>query len=501
MDAIRSVIVAGSGPEAWISAAGLWRAFRHRKLDVLVVDTGASRDARVGYWTLPSQRGLHSLLGIPESRLVQETGTTFKLATEHRGWQGSGSRFLHAHGEIGVDLQGVPFYKFIQSEALAGRSEPVEVYSLAGTAAGLGKFARPMGEGRALTATFTYGFHVESLAYTRFLRAHALRLGVRETPAALAEVMVGEDGRIASLRLADGSSAAADYYIDCSGAEARLLGPIATGEREDWSHWLPCDRMWSASGPALHEPPAVTQTMATEAGWSWRAPLAQGSMVGQVFSSRFQDESAALAALRQFEPGLRGEPMLSRFTPGRRQQFWEGNCIALGAAAIEIEPLAGADLHFAQLGLATFIELFPLDRASRVEAAEYNRLMAEYADALRDFTLAHYRAGPARAGAFGSATRQTPAPERLANRLNLYAASGRIIMLDHESFEETDWAWVLMGTGCRPDSLELHVRLHLAKLSAQEVAALRMHVKQLAGSMPPHIEYVRRQAAPARPQA
>jgi tryptophan halogenase len=491
VNGIHKLVVAGTGPLAWIAAGGLLRALRHRQVEVWMVDTGASRDARIGRWTVPSQRGMHALLGISEPQLFQTTGATFKLATEHHGWQGEGSRFLHAHGDIGVDLGGVPLYKLIQSETLAGKPQRPEVFSLAGTAAHMGKFARPMGEGRVLTATFTYAFHLEDAPYTHYLRAHALKLGVREAAAPFAEVMSGDDG-IDGLRLTDGQVIAADYFVDCSGPEARLLGRISDGARDDWSAWLPCDRMWSAAGPVPRETSALTQTFASSAGWSWRAPLAQGSMVGQVFSSRFQDEAAALTTLRQFEPALHGEPVLTHFSAGRRQVFWARNCVALGASAVQLEPLAGADLHLGQLGLATLIELFPRDRGSRIEAAEYNRVMAEYADGLRDFTLAHYRAGAARAGEFWAATRTAALPTRLADRLELYAASGRLNLLDHEPFEETDWAWLLLGTGCRPQSLEMHVRLHLARQSPQEIAALRQHVQQLAASMPPHLEYIRR---------
>jgi tryptophan halogenase len=222
-------------------------------------------------------------------------------------------------------------------------------------------------------------------------------------------------------------------------------------------------------------------------------------MVGQVFSTRFQDEGAALTALRQLEPALQGEALLTSFSAGRRHRFWEHNCVALGASAVEIEPLAGSDPHLAQIGLASFIELFPRDRTSGVEADEYNRLMADYADALRDFTLAHYRAGIPRPGEFWTGIRKTPLPTRLADRLDLYAASGRINMLDHESFEETDWAWLLLGCGLRPHTLEQHVRMHLAKLSSREVAALRQHVQQLTASMPRHMDFVRRVSAPGAP--
>jgi tryptophan 7-halogenase len=492
MSPIRRIVVAGSDPVAWIAATGLLRAFKHLELEVSVLPIGAAQ--RIGWCTLPSQRGIHGLLGIAEPQLVQNTGATFKLATEHSGWQGKGSRFLHAHGEIGLKFGAIPFYKFILAEVLAGKPERPDAFSIAGTAARLGRFARPMGDSGSLTSSFTYGFHFEDAAYTAYLRAHALRQGVRELPAMLAGITLAEDGGINALSLADGSSVTADYFIDCSGPEARLLGSVATDGREDWSRALPCDRMWSALGPAMHEPPALTQTLATTAGWLWRAPLAQASMVGHVFSSRFQSEAEARAALAAFEPAMRGEPRLLRFSPGRRRSFWRRNCLALGSAAVELEPLAGADLHFALLGLGTFIELFPRDRDSTIESAEYNRVMAEQADSLRDFTLAHYRAGTSPAGDFRDAIRAEPLPARLAHKLEQYASSGRIELLDHEAFEELDWAWLLMGAGSRPDALELQIRLQLAKLATKEVAALRTQVQQVAASMPPHMEYVRRLA-------
>jgi tryptophan halogenase len=252
--------------------------------------------------------------------------------------------------------------------------------------------------------------------------------------------------------------------------------------------------MWSAFGPAMHDPPALTQTLAAKAGWSWRAPLAQATLFGHVYSSRFTSDDVARATLLALEPALRGEPVHAIFSAGRRRNFWERNCVALGSAVVELEPLAGADLHLAQIGLATFIELFPRSRASRIEAAEYNRLLGEHADALRDFTIAHYRAGKPRPGEFWAATRAAEAPARLADKLDLYAASGRINLLDHEIFEETDWAWLLMGAGCVPAALELQIRLRLEKLAPQEIAALRSHVQQVAASMPPHAEFVRRQA-------
>jgi tryptophan 7-halogenase len=175
---ITRVIVVGGGSVAWLAAAGLRRAFRKRGVDVLVVDTGLPSDAPVGRWTLPSQRGMHGLLGIPEADLFRRTGATFKLATEHVGWQGDGSHFLHAHGDIGTDIAGTPFYKYLVLQAINGRVDSPENYSLAAVAARTGRFARPMGDEKALTSSFTYGFHLDDAAYGAYLAAHAAQLGV-----------------------------------------------------------------------------------------------------------------------------------------------------------------------------------------------------------------------------------------------------------------------------------------------------------------------------------
>lgn len=494
---IRRIVVAGSGAVAWIAAAGLKRALRNRGLEVTVVDTGPD-GSPVGYWTLPSQRGIHRLLGIQESHFIQHTGATFRLASEFRGWQGGGSNFLHAHGDIGVELGGTPFYRYLQAEGAAGRAARPEVFSVAGVAARLGRFARPMGSD--LTASFTYGFHIPASAYAQYLRSVAANLGVQTAASSLEQVTLTADGDIAGLLLQDGTVIEGDLFIDCSGPAARLMNRISANDREDWSAWLPCDRMWSAFAPALGDSAALTQIDAGPAGWSWGAPLADRSMVGLTYASAFIDDDAALSGLRQLEPA-HGEPQPSRFAAGRRRQFWWRNCIALGEAAMQLEPLCGASLHFAQTGLAMLVELFPLNRASAVEAVEFNRLMAEQADALRDFTIAHYRGGRALPGDFWTATRAAAAPARLAHKLDLYAANGRIQLLDHETFEEVDWAWLLLGSGLMPAAVELQLRDTLGRISPTHIEGIRMQVQQVAASMPPHAEFVRRQASPAAPKS
>lgn len=490
---VAHIAVVGAGSAGWIAACALRRAFRHRGLEVTVVDSGATTGSRVR-WTLPSQRGMHAMLGIHEAEFIGATSATYRLASEHRGWQGEGSRFMHAHGELGSELSGTPFYKYLINEAIEGRAASGEEFSVATLAARQGRFARPTGEGDALTASFTYGFHLEEAACAEFLRQHAAKLGIRSAGGALLDVELGDSGDIAALRLANDQRLVADLYVDCTGSQAAVIGRLAGDEREDWSRWLPCDRMLSGVMPPHPSPPALTQTTATAAGWLWRAPTAANTHAGYVYCSRFLDDEAARRALTAALNGI-ADLRVENLRASRRRNPWVRNCIAIGAAAIELEPLIGADLHAAQLGISALIELFPVSVVSAVEAAEYNRVMAEYGDGLRDFTLAHYHLGAARAGDLWSEIRATPLPPRLAHKIDLFSANGRIQMFDFESLEETDWAWLFMGARHIPSALELQIQTRVAQIRPEQVAPLREYVQRLVQSMPPHMEFVRRLGA------
>jgi tryptophan halogenase len=137
--------------------------------------------------------------------------------------------------------------------------------------------------------------------------------------------------------------------------------------------------------------------------------------------------------------------------------------------------------------------LFPLDPQGTTEAFEYNRIIGEHADALRDFTIAHYRVGVGRSAAHWGAMRAEPLPQCLAEKLDLYCANGRILLRDHETFGATDWAWLLLGSGCLPDAIGLHARTNLASAPVEHIAGLRLAIERLAASMPGHMDFVRQQ--------
>jgi tryptophan halogenase len=496
MSGVKRIAIVGAGSIGWLAACALKRALRHRELDVCVVGQGSPATEPRTRWTLPSLRGFHALLGVAEPEFLRAADATFRLGSEHRHWQGDASAFIHAHGDLGADLSGTPFYKYLLHQALSGRPFAPEEFSLAALAGLSGRFARPMGDERALTSSFTYGYHLDDRGYAAFLSRHAARLGVRHADAVLEAVEV-DGGSIRSLSLAGGEKVSADLYLDCSGRAAVLLSRLETSPRIDWRDSLPCDRNVVGFAAANVDAPALTQTLAIEQGWLWRIPLATRTAFGFVHSSADCDIDAARRTLEQTAGPLQ-DLVTETFTQGRRAAPWVRNCIALGSAAIELEPLAGVDLQAAALGIGALIELFPIADVGDVEAREYNRVMAEHADGLRDFTLAHYHVGAPRAGAFWSRARSAPLPDRLAHKLDLFFANGRIELLDFESFEELDWAWLLLGGRRHPSSMEIQIRERVAQIRPEQVAPLREQVARLVSTMPRHMDYVRQQHAHKR---
>ena len=64
--------------------------------------------------------------------------------------------------------------------------------SLAAVAAKLGRFAKPMGDDAALTSSFTYGYHLDDVAYVDYLRALAQRVGLTRIEGVAAGLELGQ---------------------------------------------------------------------------------------------------------------------------------------------------------------------------------------------------------------------------------------------------------------------------------------------------------------------
>jgi tryptophan halogenase len=205
--------------------------------------------------------------------------------------------------------------------------------------------------------------------------------------------------------------------------------------------------------------PAFSQVSAFRAGWIGLHPLQDRTAVVAAFSSAHADDEMlrnlpALAGI-----AVQGEAVITPFEPGVRKRAWIGNCVAVGGAAVSLEPLDAVQLHLVHVGVSHLMALFPVLPDAMPEAETYNLAVAAHARNIRDFQIAHYRLNQRFDEPFWDEGRDAEGPESLDAKLELFASRGHVLLYDDEAFQQPNWASIFIGHGIIPAGYDPRVDL------------------------------------------
>lgn len=492
--AVSKVVIVGGGTAGWVAAAALSKVLG-KLIDIELVESDQIGTVGVGEATIPQIRLLNSALGLDEDQFLARTAGTFKLGIEFTNWGAIGERYLHTFGEVGINLAGVHFHHYWLRHMQAGGSGSLWDYSLHDRAAYAAKFARMERVGDTPMAGLAYAFHFDAGLYARLLREYSEARGVLRTEGLIDDVELdGESGFIRSVRLADGRSIAGDLFIDCSGFRGMLIGDALGSAYEDWSHYLPVNRAWAVACASTDPLLPYTKSIARGAGWQWRIPLQHRIGNGYVFCSDYISDDAATATLMSNLPGpATAEPRILRFTTGRRRKFWNGNCIAIGLSAGFMEPLESTSIHLIQSGITRLLALFPDASCDRGAQKEYNRITSLEYERVRDFLILHYCATERDDAPLWNYVRTMPIPDTLRYKIGQFRSYGRIVASDLELFQNPSWLAVYLGQGIEPDHCGPLAEARAEAVQAREkLAGLRQVIRDAAGIMPTHQQYIDR---------
>ena len=148
------------------------------------------------------------------------------------------------------------------------------------------------------------------------------------------------------------------------------------------------------------------------------------------------------------------EPRQLRFTTGRREDFWVGNCVALGLAAGFLEPLESTSIQLVISGIYKLIDHFPDRGFGARNIAAYNRYMVEEFDSVRDFIILHYCLAGRDDTPFWRHCATMELPETLQERIALYRETGRLVPKPFEIFTDLSWFYVFEGLGVDPAGID-----------------------------------------------
>ncbi|NIJ20886.1 tryptophan halogenase [Sphingomonas naasensis] len=490
-NALRKVCIVGGGTAGWIAAAVMAHHFKGKLFEIELVESDDIGTIGVGESTIPPFMELIARLDINEQDFVRATQASFKLGIEFEDWHRKGESYFHPFGAIGQQVELSDFYQCWLKAKHAGQPFELMDFAPAAAMARDGRFMLPFKAHKTPIGGAAYALHVDAKRVAQFLRAHAEERGVKRTEGIVSDVRLDDRGFVDTLTLNDGREVSADFFIDCSGFRALLIGKALGVGYEDWSEWLFCDRAIAAQTQNVGAPRPYTLAQAQDYGWRWRIPLQHRTGNGHVFCSEFlSDDEATRILLDQVEGEVVAGPMVVPFKTGVRDKIWHKNVLSLGLASGFIEPLESTAIHLVYRGMDFFFRYLPDRNCDPRLAAEYNRRMtADYVE-IRDFIVLHYCATQRDDTPFWRKCRDMTLPDSLRERIELFRTSGVLREGLDELFRAVSWQSVLEGMGIHPASYHPLVdRIDEAWLF-DAMDKVRSQLGQVVATLPTHQEFI-----------
>ncbi|MEO1658173.1 MAG: tryptophan halogenase family protein [Pseudomonadota bacterium] len=490
----KKVVIAGGGTAGWIAAAALARHLGPL-LDITLVESDAIGTIGVGEATIPTHQTFHRLLGLDEQVFMRATQATFKLGIAFENWAMEGDRYIHAFGQVGKSTWVANFQHMWSHAHGRGLAGPLDDYCFELQAAEAGRFAT------SEKSPISYAYHLDASLYAKLLRQLSEQNGVRRVEGRINEVQQDPDGgNITALALESGEVLSGDFFIDCTGFRALLIGETLGSAFVDWSDMLPCDRALAVQTEATEPARPYTRAIAHDAGWRWKIPLQHRVGNGLVYCSEFLSEDEAHHRLMGAVDGETvTEPRSIRFRTGMRERTWVKNCLALGLSSGFVEPLESTSIHLIQYAVTRLIQLFPFADDASALRDQYNVENTKDMEHLRDFIVLHYHLNQREGEPFWDRCRSMAISPSLAKRIALFQESFHTYQGPDELFRLDSWLQVMVGQRLDWNSSHQMPAMMADDQLKNALASLKANIDSAVATMPPHHEFVRQYCAAENP--
>tara|TARA_X000000368_G_scaffold395985_1_gene363909 strand:- start:3300 stop:4784 length:1485 start_codon:yes stop_codon:yes gene_type:complete len=330
---MKKVVIVGSGTAGLISAAMI-KTYWGDRVDVSLYHDASKETISVGESTTPYINAFLSFFGIPANEIIRELDVTVKLGINFNNWIPNQSYF---HGFNSVNIEGrrddsPSTYSILNDDFNSGflYNEPTDTVP------------------ETLFNDFSYGLHIDTKQFIDFLTKKLE--GKINLVDDLVEDVVVENGNISRIVCKNSGVVEGDLFIDASGFN-RILFQHLDPKWNDMSRYLPIDRAIPQQVPYEFDGklPSYTVSEATENGWIWKIPIGDRYGTGYLYSSKFTSDEDAREKYNQwlidnFNTQLETDRII-KYKPGYYEDYWIGNCLAVGLSSGFVEPLESTGIH------------------------------------------------------------------------------------------------------------------------------------------------------------
>lgn len=393
---IKRIAIVGGGTAGWMAANHLGvELSRDPEIQITLIESKDIPVIGVGEGTVPQIKATLKKFGISEIDLLTSCDATFKQGIKFAQWMdakksGTNNFYYHPFSSpfpLGFDVTNY----WLHNKSICDFSRLSEIYTIAEQNRSPKQISSP-----PYVGAVDYAYHFNAAKFSDLLAKNAReKFSVKHCIETIAQVLLHDDGSIRALTYESGTTEEFDFYIDCSGFAALLIGETLGVSFLDKSSQILTDTALALQEPTADTDEILPYTLATahKAGWIWDIPLTNRRGIGFVYGSNFMSEDEAVQQFSAYvgrdlqQANLRRVPMKI----GYRESFWQKNCVALGLAQGFVEPLEATSILVTDFAAQLLARSFPQYQDDIPLLADYcNKVVSYTWERVMDFVQLHY---------------------------------------------------------------------------------------------------------------
>jgi len=501
---MKHIIIIGGGTAGWMTANLMAHQWIKLGFKISLIESTKIGTVGVGEGSTPFLKEFFQTLNIPEQKWMPACNATYKCGIRFPDWtvdKQQNSYFHPFYSDIDGELAKIFFNQCnIKRAGAAAFTNPDDYFVTSALANNhkAPKYIEPSDE------NLTYGYHFDAELLGVFLKQHALSLGVNHVNDSVVNTIVDKHGNIAILQTQQHGAIRGDFFVDCSGFKGLLIQEVLGESLISCKNHLFNDSAVAIQTPYEHldSMPCETVSKALKYGWVWHIPLMNRMGNGYVYSSDYVSKEQAESELRALL-GEQAKGQAARhlhWRPGRLQQHWKKNCVAIGLSQGFLEPLEAPMLYIVQRSIEEFIELYQSGHFTNTHQQKFNDKINNIIDGTRDYLQAHYKINARQDTQYWIDNRNnraiSPVLDELLQGWQNKENFDQIIHqnMPHLAYLKTSWYCLFSGKGYFKDNIKnqipdakLIAENNLAKtLCSQKSAVFYDHWQYLNSHFPPN---------------